>query len=137
MGNGGRNQVAKKKEMTLDEVRDKIEGLKKLPPPQDIKFYREVCKLSNLGINPHSLVCKKHPTKKMHISKECFIAMFGNGENRNGFPPSICKYLEVIEFMRKIWLPCYGFRSIPSGMLISKEFYLGLLAEHELGMDVD
>jgi hypothetical protein len=98
----------------LDEVLEKIEGLKKPPPPQGIKFYREVCKLSNLGINLHSLTGKKHPTKKTHILRKHFIVMFGNGKNCNSYPPSVCKNAKVREFMKKIWLPCYGFRSISS-----------------------
>jgi hypothetical protein len=116
---------------TLEELDEKIRNLTRLPPMRDEAYFHDVCGLHNNGTNLHRLQVKKN------VSLSSLLDMFGKGRGRSGFKYMDCQDLEVRRFLEDIWLVCYGKARMPTTKLIEKEFCLGIIAQFELGLEMD
>jgi hypothetical protein len=120
-----------RKVFTVEELDEKIRNLTRPPPMRDEAYFRDVCGLHNNNTNPHRLQVKKN------VSLSSLHAMFGEGRGRSGFKYTDCQDLEVRRFLEDIWPVCYGKARIPTTKLIVKEFCLGIIAQFELGLEMD
>jgi hypothetical protein len=75
----------REKEFTLEEVNDQIRNLVQPPPPRNLEYFRNVCRLSAMGMNPHKLQERKD------IPFDGLRAIFGKGTPRSGFRFKDCK----------------------------------------------
>jgi hypothetical protein len=120
-----------RKDFSLEEIKEKIQSLQKPPPTRDIAYFQDVCNLNNKGTNPHRLQEKKH------VSKANLHEMFGLGQGRSSFRFTDYKNSKVRAFVEKLWSLCYGKAHMPQSKLIAKEFFLGVLAQFQQGMEMD
>jgi hypothetical protein len=74
---------------------------------------------------------------KKHVALSNLQAMFGQGHGRSRLWYTDCEDLEIRKFVEDIWLLCYGKSRMPTTKLIAKEFCLGIIAQFELGHEMD
>jgi hypothetical protein len=121
----------REKDFTLEEVNERIRNLVQPPPPRNLEYFRNVCGLSAMGVNPHKL----HERKD--IPSDGLRTMFGKGTPRSRFRFNDCKDPAIQQVMQKIWPLCYGKPNIAPARLLSKEFCFGVYAQCEQKKDID